>query len=167
MTKEIVTAQQINAQMRLASDIRESIQDYGVMDVNVDQGKGISINFSKMEEPELLECKDKLNKTLADHTSPLKVRQSATASLTQVEGLLDVLHIVKEHGLDPSGMTAADVVLTATGKPIRVINKTRLGDYFLSDAEALKNATAKIKGSSVSATNKFANWLASKTKEEK
>lgn len=162
MTNEL-TGQQINAMLQLQNAIRESIQDYGVMDVNVDQGKGISINFSKMEEPELLECKTKLNAVLADHNSPFKSRQSAIASLTQVEGLLDIFDIVREHGLDPSGMAADEVVLTASRKPIRVWNKTKLGDYFLSDAEALKNATAKVKNSSVSATNKFANWLASKT----
>lgn len=162
MTNEL-TGQQINAMLQLQNDIRASLQDYGVMDVNVDQGKGISINFSKMEEPELEECKTKLNAVLADHTSPFKSRQSAIASLTQVEGLLDVFDIVKSHGLDPSGMSGADVVITASGKPIRVWNKTKLGDYFLSDAEAFKNATAKIKDSSVTATNKFANWLASKT----
>lgn len=162
MTNQM-TAQEINAMMALQSAIRETIHDYGVMDVLVDQGKGISINFSKMEQAELQEYKVRFNQVLADHKSPFKDRQIAIASLTQIEGLLEIFDTVDANGLDSSGMTGAEVVFTVIGKPIRVIKKTSLGAYFYTDTDSVRDGVAKVKDSSISATNKFANWLAGKT----
>jgi hypothetical protein len=158
-----LSVEQVNMMLQLQNDIRDSIQDYGVVDAAIDQGKGVSINFSQLEEGELMDCRNKLNDVLADRNCPVKKRQSALASLTQIEGLLDVFHIVKQYGLDPAGMNGAEVVLTASRKPIRVWNKTGLADYFVTDASHLKGGLTKAKDTTMSVTNRFANWLANKT----
>lgn len=162
MTNQL-SVEQVNAMLQLQNDVRASIQEYGVVDAAIDQGKGISINFSQMEESELKDAREKLNVILADYNCPVKKRQSAMASLTQIEGLLDVFDIVQGYGLDTSDMSGAEVVLNASRKPIRVWNKTTLGDYLISDTSHVKDSFKKVKDSSLSATNRFANWLASKT----
>jgi len=109
---------------------------------------------------------DVLSETIADPNALDYEIAVAATERREVKECLAVFDTIWSLGLDPSGMTVADVLEETTGDSIEKLQKQTAGGVLAQDmmektgALAKKTATATKKH-----TNRFAKWLASKTEQ--
>ena len=120
--------------------------------------------FVGYTEPRLLKRQVYLNSIINDPEGDDWEIIEAVRHRMEVKECLKLFDDVRELGLDPSGMTACDLIETVSGERIERLQKQTAGGVLASDmmqrtGEVLKKTGAVTKEK----TNIFAKWLAEKT----
>lgn len=128
---------------------------------SIDIASSRFVGFTK----ERLEIRYQIFSDIIEDKEALDVEIAEAATLRrEVTELLEVFNSVEELGLDPSGMSAADILEIVTGESIDRLQKQTGGGLLAQDiVEKSSSAVKATTQATKKGINNFATWLANKT----